>query len=70
LPRPYRTLGYPLVPIAYALFYCWFLFEVYRSDPRQANIGLALIAIGVPVYFGWQRFTAAERTNSPGQPPA
>jgi APA family basic amino acid/polyamine antiporter len=56
LPRPYRTLGYPLVPIAYALFYCWFLFEVYRGDPRQANFGLVLIGLGIPVYYGWRRF--------------
>jgi APA family basic amino acid/polyamine antiporter len=58
LARPYRTLGYPVVPVVYTLFYCWFLFEVYRYDPRQANIGLGLIAIGVPVYFAWQRFVS------------
>jgi APA family basic amino acid/polyamine antiporter len=56
LPRPYRTFGYPVVPIAYVLFYCWFLFEVYRGDPRQANVGLGLIALGIPAYFIWQFF--------------
>jgi APA family basic amino acid/polyamine antiporter len=70
LPRPYRTLGYPVVPIAYALFYCWFLFEVYRGDPRQANIGLALIALGIPFYFGWQRFVASRQAQPPGEGPA
>jgi basic amino acid/polyamine antiporter, APA family len=69
LPRPYRTLGYPLVPVLYALFYFWFLFEVYRADPHQANIGLVLIALGIPVYLGWQRFAAAEPIQ-PGEPPA
>ena len=55
LPRPYRTLGYPLLPVLYAAFYVWFLAEVYRGDPVQANIGLGLIALGIPVYLFWQR---------------
>ena len=55
-PRPYRTLGYPFVPVIYAAFYVWFLFEVYRGEPAQANIGLGLIALGAPVYICWQRF--------------
>jgi APA family basic amino acid/polyamine antiporter len=58
LPRPYRTLAYPYVPFLYAAFYAWFLAEVYRGDPVQANIGLGLIALGVPVYFCWQRWSA------------
>jgi APA family basic amino acid/polyamine antiporter len=70
LPRPYRTFGYPVVPIVYTLFYCWFLFEVYRGDPRQANIGLVLIALGIPVYFGWQILYPPERANHAGEPPA
>jgi basic amino acid/polyamine antiporter, APA family len=56
LARPYRTFGYPVVPAVYVLFYCWFLFEVYRGDPRQANVGLGLIALGIPVYWVWQFF--------------
>ncbi|HEV3298564.1 MAG TPA: amino acid permease [Planctomycetaceae bacterium] len=68
LPRPYRTFGYPVVPIVYTLFYCWFLFEVYRGDPRQANIGLVLIALGIPAYFLFQALTPAERAKDPGEP--
>ena len=68
LPRPYRTLGYPVVPFAYAAFYAWFLGEVYLGDPAQANIGLGLIALGIPVYFGWQRWQGTrERDELPGE---
>jgi APA family basic amino acid/polyamine antiporter len=56
LPRPYRTLAYPYVPFLYAAFYAWFLYEVYLGDPLQANIGLGLIALGIPVYYLWQRW--------------
>jgi len=54
LARPYRTPGYPHVPLVYAAFYVWFLYEVYIDKPAQANIGLGLIALGVPAYFCWQ----------------
>ncbi len=70
LPRPYRTFGYPFVPVAYVLFYCWFLFEVYRGDPHQANIGLGLIALGIPVYFLYQALAPAGRAQEPGEPRA
>jgi hypothetical protein len=36
------------------VFYVWFLWEVYVGNPAQANIGLGLIALGIPVYFGYQ----------------
>jgi APA family basic amino acid/polyamine antiporter len=66
LPRPYRTFGYPVVPVVYVLFYCWFLFEVYRGDPRQANVGLGLIALGIPVYLIWQ-FVLPKRLERPDE---
>jgi APA family basic amino acid/polyamine antiporter len=61
LPRPYRTLAYPYVPFLYAAFYAWFLCEVYLGDPLQANIGLGLIALGIPVYYFWQRWPGLRR---------
>lgn len=51
-PRPYRTLGYPWVPIVYLLVYVWFLSEVYSSRPFEAKAGMVLIGLGIPVYFG------------------
>lgn len=56
--RPYRTLGYPFVPIAYLSFYCFFLYYVYQEKPFEAQVGIGLIALGVPVYFiyrAWAR---------------
>lgn len=65
LPRPYRTLGYPIVPVIYAAFYVWFLVEVYRGEPVRANIGLGLIAAGLPVYLLWQWISGrSERIES------
>ncbi len=52
--RPYRTWGYPVVPFVYVAFYGWFLVNVYKSEPTEANIGLGLIALGLPIYYGWR----------------
>ena len=54
-PRPYRAWGYPVVPVLYivlALFIEWALL-VHR--PVRSLAGLGIVAIGVPIYFLWQR---------------
>ena len=51
--RPYRTWGYPVVPIVFLAVYAWFLREVYMSRPVEAHIGLILIGCGVPVYLAF-----------------
>lgn len=56
--RSYRTLGYPLVPLIYLAFYTWFLYQVYLGNPRESQIGLILIAAGVPFYLGWKYWAA------------
>lgn len=53
--RPYRTHGYPFVPIFYIVVYGWFLAYVFLGNPAEAFIGLAMIATGVPVFYLWQR---------------
>ena len=54
-PRPYRTLFYPWVPLAYVAFYGWFLWMVFVGNPGEALIGIGLIALGLPVYAVWSR---------------
>jgi APA family basic amino acid/polyamine antiporter len=54
--RPYRTLGYPVVPLAYVVFYIWFLSQVYLEKPFEARVGLVLLGLGLVVYVFWQRW--------------
>jgi len=56
--RPYRTWGYPVVPVLYLLFYAWFLWQVYLGQPFESQAGLGLIALGIPVYFAWRAWAA------------
>jgi APA family basic amino acid/polyamine antiporter len=53
--RPYRTLGYPFVPILYIIVYGWFLVYVYLGNPAESLIGLGIIALGIPVFYYWNR---------------
>jgi basic amino acid/polyamine antiporter, APA family len=66
LERPYKTWGYPLTP---ALFILSSVFLTVNSLVRSfwnSFIGLALIALGIPVYLAWKRRSAASarRTQS------
>lgn len=51
LHRPYKAWGYPVVPGLFILFCVGFVFNTIITRPREAGIGLVLIAIGIPFYF-------------------
>jgi amino acid transporter len=51
LPRPYRTAGYPFVPAIFVISVVWFVVNALVSDPIPTIATLAVIAIGVPIYF-------------------
>jgi basic amino acid/polyamine antiporter, APA family len=51
LPRPYKTLGYPVVPLLFVLVAVWLLINTLLTNPGESMAGLALIALGLPVYF-------------------
>ncbi len=55
MPRPYRTLGYPFVPIAFVLGIACLVASTLRSSPRESILGLLLISIGLPFYFYWKK---------------
>jgi APA family basic amino acid/polyamine antiporter len=52
--RPYKTLGYPIVPIIYILVALWLLVNTLRTSTVESVAGLVLIGLGLPVFY-WQR---------------
>jgi APA family basic amino acid/polyamine antiporter len=50
MPRPYRTWGYPLVPLAFIAGCCALTISLWLARPVRSTIGLALILAGVPVH--------------------
>ena len=49
--RPYKTFGYPIVPILFILVAGWLLINTISSNPMRSFIGIFLILIGLPVYY-------------------
>ena len=60
MERPYRTLGYPIVPVLFVLVAVLLIFNTLRESPRESIMGLALIAAGLPFYFYWKRQNSLE----------
>jgi APA family basic amino acid/polyamine antiporter len=50
-PRPYRTWGYPVVPVLFLLMSAWLLYYTFMSNLRNSLLGCALILSGVPVFY-------------------
>jgi len=55
--RPYKTWGFPVVPVLFLAINGWFLVQVYQSKPLESGVGIAMILLGLPMYFGYQRFS-------------
>jgi APA family basic amino acid/polyamine antiporter len=55
LRRPYRTLGYPVVPILFVVASLILVVSTALQRPRESAIGIGLIILGVPFYFYWKK---------------
>lgn len=55
MARPYRTLGYPVVPVLFVLVAVALLASTLRSSPRESLMGIGIILLGLPFYFHWKR---------------
>jgi APA family basic amino acid/polyamine antiporter len=63
-PRPYRAIGYPILPALYIAMAAWVCVVLLRYKPQYTWPGLILVLLGAPVYVVWQRLgTAAEEQS-------
>jgi APA family basic amino acid/polyamine antiporter len=53
--RPYRTIGYPVVPALFIATAAILLYYTFTSNLRDSIGGLVVILLGVPVYFWFAR---------------
>ena len=47
----YRTPGYPVTPIVFLLLITLLLFLLGGHNPKQALLGVGVVALGLPVYY-------------------
>ena len=64
--RPYRTLGYPIVPLIFLSLSVFLIFTMAYLAPATSGIGYLLVLTGIPVYFIWRR-RAAPRSAFDGE---
>src|SRR5579862_7963247 len=54
-PRPYRAIGYPVLPAVYILMAVFIDVVLLRYKPQYTWPGLMIVLLGIPVYFVWSR---------------
>ena len=55
--RPYKALGYPVLPAIYIAMAAWICLTLLRYKPQYTWPGLLIVLLGMPVYFFWSRRT-------------
>src|SRR6185503_21092293 len=51
LPRPYKVIGYPVVPAIFIAAVVWFIGNALVHEPISTAVTFALILSGIPVYY-------------------
>ncbi|HLH08126.1 MAG TPA: amino acid permease [Terriglobales bacterium] len=59
-PRPYKTWGYPVVPVCFILASAVLVYFSFMANWRNSAIGLAVILAGIPVFYHFRA-----RSNAP-----
>lgn len=55
MERPYRALGYPVLPALYIVMAIFVEIQLLRYQPEYTWPGLIIVLLGVPVYFLWRQ---------------
>ena len=55
LPRPYKTWGYPVVPMVFIITLSGVLLSALFKRPVQSLTGLGITMMGIPVYYWWKK---------------
>jgi APA family basic amino acid/polyamine antiporter len=53
--RPYRAIGYPVLPAIYIVMALFIDVGLLRYKPQFTWPGLSIVLLGIPVYFLWSR---------------
>jgi len=53
--RPYRAIGYPVLPAVYVVMALFIDVVLLRYKPQYTWPGLIIVLLGIPVYYAWSR---------------
>jgi APA family basic amino acid/polyamine antiporter len=55
VPRPYRTWGYPIVPLLFISFYIFIASHIVYERPSTSLMGILIALSGLPFYIIWKK---------------
>ena len=58
--RPYRAIGYPVLPALYIALAAFIDLTWLRYKPQYTWPGLFIVVLGIPVYFWWSKSSRDE----------
>ena len=61
--RPYRAIGYPVLPAIYIVMAIFIDVVLLRYKPQFTWPGLIIVLLGIPVYFLWKGTSVQRMTN-------
>jgi APA family basic amino acid/polyamine antiporter len=62
--RPYRAIGYPILPAVYIVVALFIDVVLLRYKPQFTWPGLIIVLSGIPVYFLWSRRSSDSLTSA------
>jgi APA family basic amino acid/polyamine antiporter len=61
--RPYKAFGYPVIPAIYILTTITIMIILLIYKPNYTFPGLALVILGIPVFFIWRKYNRNKGTG-------
>jgi APA family basic amino acid/polyamine antiporter len=61
--RPYRAVGYPVLPAIYIVTALFIDVVLLRYKPQYTWPGLIIVLLGIPVYFAWHARRGADEAG-------
>ncbi len=62
--RPYRAVGYPLLPAIYIVMALFIDVVLLLYKPQFTWPGLIIVLLGIPVYYAWSRRNQAAKASA------
>jgi APA family basic amino acid/polyamine antiporter len=63
-PRPYRAVGYPVLPAIYIVMALFVDVVLLLYKPQFTWPGLIVVLLGIPVYYAWSRSAGAKSASA------
>jgi APA family basic amino acid/polyamine antiporter len=64
--RPYKALGYPVLPALYVFLCAAIMLDLLVVKPEYTWPGLIIVCTGIPVFFLWRRGKSPDYTRRSG----